>query len=298
MIQSSVDQTVVSTGGTAPMPAPRHGRRPVLRTLVLVAGSLFMVFPLIWLVSASLKPDSEIFSNPMALFSTVTFENYVQAWTSSGRPFWVYLANSLLVAVVACVGNVIACSMAGYVFARLRFPLRGAAFAMMIATLLIPHQVTVIPQFTIFRAFGWIDTYLPLVVPKFFAVDAFFVFLITQFIRSLPKELDEAARIDGCGSIRIYLRVILPLLTPALVSTAIFTFIWTYDDFFGQLIYINSPAKFTVPLALRMYIDATGTSSYGQMLAMSVVALAPVVAFFIVFQRRIVEGVATSGLKG
>ena len=280
--------------------SPRSGIRPgrVALYVAVTAVAIALIFPLIWMVSASLKPESEIFSNPGALFTSFELTNYVDGWNGTGRPFGMYMVNSLVVSLGAVVGNVIACSMAGYVFARLRFPFKAALFALMFVTIMLPHQVTLVPQYTLFRELGWLNTFLPLIVPKFLATDAFFVFLIVQFIRGIPRELDEAARIDGCGPIATFWRIILPLSAPALVTTAIFTFIWTYDDFFGQLIYLSSPQLFTVPLGLRVFLDSTGESSYGQMLAMSVVALVPVLVFFAIFQRRLVEGLATSGLKG
>ncbi|ACQ79182.1 binding-protein-dependent transport systems inner membrane component [Beutenbergia cavernae DSM 12333] len=269
-----------------------------MRYVVLTAAALLLLYPVLWMVMASLKPEDEIFSQPAALPGSLDWANYVEGWTGTGRSFGVYLLNSALVSTLSVVGNVLACSMAAYVFARLDFPFRRTLFAVMLVTIMLPFQVTLIPQYTLFRELGWLDTYLPLVVPKFLAVDAFFIFLMVQFIRGIPRELDEAARIDGCGPIRTFRRVIFPLLTPALVTTAIFTFIWTFDDFFGQLVYISSPSLFTVPLGLRVFIDTTGQSAYGPMLAMAVLALIPVVVFFLFFQKRLVSGLATSGLKG
>lgn len=280
-----------------------HGRRSpvssqVVRQFVLLVLALALIYPLIWLVFASLRPENMIFSDPTGLPLPPTGENYVKGWTGAGQPFSVFILNSIVLCGASIVGNVLACSIVGYVFARLEFPFRRTLFALMLATIMLPHQVTLIPQYTLFRELGWVDTYLPMIVPKFLAVDAFFVFLIVQFVRGIPRELDEAALIDGCGPMMIYWRIIFPLLMPALVTTAIFTFLWTYDDFFSQLIYISSPQKFTVPLGLRVFLDTTGESAYGAMLAMSVVALVPVVLFFLFFQKRIVDGVATSGLKG
>lgn len=284
--------------GTPVTPTRSRKHRRWLIYVVLTAIAVVLIYPLVWMVSASLKPESAIFSNPAALFTGLEVDNYLSGWTGTGRPFGAYILNSLIVGLGAVVGNVIACSMAGYVFARLRFPFKALLFALMLATIMLPHQVTLVPQYILFRDLGWLDSFLPLIVPKFFATDAFFVFLIVQFIRGIPRELDEAARLDGCGPIATYWRIILPLTTPALVTTAIFTFIWTYDDFFSQLIYLSSPDLFTVPLGLRVFLDTTGESAYGQMLAMSVVALLPVLIFFIVFQKRLVGGLATTGLKG
>lgn len=284
---------------TTTAPARRTSVSPqVVRQFVLAILALALIYPLIWLVFASLRPENLIFSDPTGLPLPPTGENYVKGWTGTGQPFGLYIINSIILCSACIVGNVLACSMVGYVFARLEFPFRRTLFALMLATIMLPHQVTLIPQYTLFRELGWIDTYLPMIVPKFLAVDAFFVFLIVQFVRGIPRELDEAALIDGCGPIMTYWRIIFPLLLPALVTTAIFTFLWTYDDFFSQLIYISSPQKFTVPLGLRVFLDTTGESAYGAMLAMSVVALVPVLVFFLFFQKRIVDGVATSGLKG
>lgn len=280
----------------------RNGRSvvspQVVRQFVLFILAALLVYPLVWMVFASLRPENLIFSDPTGLPIPPIGDNYVKGWSGTGQPFSVYIINSIFLCAACIVGNVLACSMVGYVFARLEFPFRRTLFALMLATIMLPHQVTLIPQYTLFRELGWVDTYLPMIVPKFLAVDAFFVFLVVQFVRGIPRELDEAALIDGCGPIATFWRIVLPLLTPALITTAIFTFLWTYDDFFSQLIYISSPQKFTVPLGLRVFLDTTGESSYGAMLAMSVVALAPVVVFFLFFQRRIVDGVATSGLKG
>ena len=197
----------------------------------------------------------------------------------------------------AIVGNLIACSLAAFAFARLRFPLKNLWFAIMLGTLMLPNHVTLIPQYILFSKLGWVNTVLPLIVPKFLATDAFFIFLLVQFIRTLPRELDEAARIDGCGFFGIYWRIIMPLAMPALASTAIFTFIWTYNDFLTPLIYLSSPEKATIPIALRSFMDAESGSTYGPLFAMSVVALIPIFGFFISAQRYLIRGVATTGLK-
>ncbi|MGW0994750.1 carbohydrate ABC transporter permease [Streptomyces sp. NPDC002520] len=174
----------------------------------------------------------------------------------------------------------------------------GLVTAVAIGTLLLPKEVLLIPQYLIFHKFGWVDTNLPLVVPKFLAVDAFFVFLNLQFMRGLPNELDEAAALDGCGPFRTFWHVLLPLTKPALATTAIFTFIWTWNDYFSQLIYLNSPARHTLPVGLRMFLDATSGSDLGPMFAMATVTLAPLFVLFVFFQRHLVQGIATTGFKG
>ena len=162
---------------------------------------------------------------------------------------------------------------------------------------MLPIHVVIVPQYILFSNLGWINTVLPLVVPKLLATDAFFVFLMVQFIRGIPRELDEAARIDGCGRAGIFLRVILPLMVPALATTTIFTFIWTWNDFFSQLIYLTDPHMYTVPVALRSFVDSTSSSSWGSMFAMSVVSLVPVFLAFLLGQRFLIKGIATTGIK-
>jgi multiple sugar transport system permease protein len=211
---------------------------------------------------------------------------------------WQFLANSLIVSVGSVIGNVVSCALAAYAFAWLRFRLRGPLFAFMIATILLPIHVVLIPQYTIFNKLELVDSFWPLILPKLLATDAFFVFLIVQFMRGLPRELGDAARMDGCGAVRTFLYVVLPLSRPALVTTAIFTFIWSWNDFLSQLIYLSSPENYTLPLALRLFIDQTSETSYGAMMAMSVLTLLPIALFFFAFQRLLVEGVATSGLNG
>lgn len=282
------------TSVRAPRIGARRGPRWT-RHLLLVPGVFLLLYPLGWLLNASFLPESAIFSGNQADY---TLENYINGWTGAGQPFWHFLVNSLVVAGLAAFGTVLSSSFAGYAIARLSFPLRSLALALVLVTIMLPHQVILIPQYTIFRELGWVDTFLPLIVPKFLATDGFFVFLFVQFIRGLPVELDEAARIDGCGPIRTFFQVTLPLLTPAIVTAAVFSFIWTFDDFLSQIVYLSSPGRYTVPMALRLFIDTTGQSSYGGMLAMSVVGLIPVTIVFLVLQRRLTEGIASSGLKG
>jgi multiple sugar transport system permease protein len=289
-------EPVSATPGTARRPV-RWGR--VALHAGCVAALLLVLYPLAWLVATSLKPADEVIASLRLLPGRLEWSNYTTALegvndVSVGQLLW----NSLLLSGGAVLGNVISCSLAAYAFARMRFRMRGPLFAFMIATIMLPHHAVLIPQYIIFNRLGMVNTYWPMILPKFLATDAFFVFLIVQFMRGLPRELEEAARIDGCGPFRSFLRVILPLTRPALVTTAIFTFIWTWNDFFTQLIYLFSPEKFTLTLALRSFVDASSTSAFGPMFAMSVIALLPIVLFFLAFQRFLVEGMASSGLKG
>ncbi|HZX07357.1 carbohydrate ABC transporter permease, partial [Kribbella sp.] len=212
-------------------------------------------------------------------------------------PFTRYLLNSALVVLGSILGNLVSCSMAAYAFARLEFTAKKLWFGIMLLSIMLPIHVVIVPQYILFSKLGWINTVLPLIVPKLLATDAFFVFLMVQFIRGIPRELDEAARIDGCGKASIFLRIILPLMVPALATTTIFTFIWTWNDFFSQLIYLTDPHMYTVPVALRSFIDSTSSSSWGSMFAMSVVSLVPVFLAFLLGQRFLIKGIATTGIK-
>jgi multiple sugar transport system permease protein len=189
--------------------------------------------------------------------------------------------------------------MAAYAFARLKFAGRGFWFAVMLITLMLPAQVTIVPRYILFNTFGWVGTYLPILVPKFLATDAFFVFLLVQFIRSLPKELDEAAIIDGCGKFGVFFRIIVPLATPALVTTALFTFLWTWDDFMSHLLYLTNPPIFSVARALRTFVgDAGAVSNWGGALAMSTLSMVPPFILFFSLQKYFVQGITTTGIKG
>jgi multiple sugar transport system permease protein len=286
----------------APSAEPGSGRRGTGRTLayhaVLCLASLAMLYPLLWMLASSLKPEDEIFGNVSLWPSSFSLASYWRGWSGLQVSFGRFFLNSLIISVLSVIGNVLSCSLAAYAVARLRFRGRGFWFALMLGTLMLPYHVTLIPQYILFLGLGWIDTFLPLVVPKFLAVDAFFIFLLVQFFRTLPRELDEAAEIDGCGAFGTYWRIILPLSLPALATAAIFTFIFTWDDFFGPLVYLNEMNSYTVQLGLRSFVDSTGKSDWGALFAMSTVTLLPVFGFFVCFQRLLIQGIATTGLKG
>lgn len=271
--------------------------RPVLIHVVLAGSALVMLYPVIWMVVSSLRPGNEIFRDPGILVKDLQIENYKAGWNALSEPFTRYLLNSAVVVLGAILGNLVSCSMAAYAFARLEFSGKKLWFAIMLLSIMLPIHVVIVPQYILFSQAGWINTFLPLVVPKLLATDAFFVFLMVQFIRGIPRELDEAARIDGCGRGGIFLRVILPLMVPALATTTIFTFIWTWNDFFSQLIYLTDPKMYTVPVALRSFVDATSSTSWGSMFAMSVVSLVPVFLAFLLGQRFLIKGIATTGIK-
>ena len=279
----------------------RQSRNPLVlaisRHLTMIAVLLIILYPLFWMVGASFRPSNEAFGTLAVWPENFTVQNYIDGWTLGSFTFSRYFLNSLVITLLAVVGNVVACSLAAYAFARLEFPLKRTMFALMLGTMLLPYHVTLVPQYVLFNELAWINTILPLTVPKFLATDAFFIFLMVQFMRTLPRELDDAARLDGCGHIGIFRRVVLPLSIPALGTTALFTFINTWNDFLGPLLYLNRPELWTVTLGLNSFLDATGESAFGPMFAMATLSLAPVVGFFFVAQRLLIEGIATSGLK-
>jgi multiple sugar transport system permease protein len=271
--------------------------RSILAHTLLVAASILMLYPLLWMLAASVRPENEIFTSPSIWPSEWSFDAYFRGWNGLRVSFGTFFANSFVIAILAVAGNLITCSLAAFAFARLEFGGRRFWFAMMLMTLMLPYQVTLIPQYVLFRNLGWVDTVLPLVAPKFLAVDAFFIFLMVQFFRGIPRELDEAAQMDGCSPWRIYWKIMLPLSLPVMTTAGIFTFIWTWDDFFGPLIYLNKMSQYTVMLGLRTFVDSTGESDYGGLFAMSVLSLVPIFLFFLFFQRLLIEGIATTGMK-
>lgn len=270
-----------------------------LTFLLVLAGACLTLFPLWWLLVSSFTVEDVVFRQSGLWPTEFTLDNYILGWRGiSGITFGRYFSNSFLVVILCIVGTLISSSMAAYAFARMEFDLKHVFFAIMLGTLMLPFHVTLIPRYIMFYKFGWVDSFLPLTVPSFFAVNAFFVFLMVQFMRSIPVELDHAAKVDGCGPIQLYLYIMLPLAMPALVTAAIFTFIWTWNDFFSQLIYLSNPLRYTIALALRAFQDATSASSFGQLFAMSILSLVPIFIFFVSAQRLLIEGIATTGFKG
>ncbi|MFC7850119.1 carbohydrate ABC transporter permease [Arthrobacter sp. NPDC057388] len=264
--------------------------------ILIVTGGV-MIYPLLWMVVSSLRSNELIFREPGLWLNSLEMGNYTDGWSALTHPFGHYMINSAVVVLGSILGNLISCSMAAYAFARLQFTGQKIFFGIMLLTIMLPFHVVIVPQYILFSQIGWVNTFWPLIVPKLLATDAFFVFLMVQFIRGIPRELDEAARIDGAGHPRIFLRVILPLMVPALATTTIFTFIWTWNDFFGALIYLTDPDMFTVPVALRAFVDSQSATSWGSLFAMSIVSLLPVFLVFLFGQRFLIKGIATTGIK-
>ncbi|WP_246636764.1 carbohydrate ABC transporter permease [Actinoplanes hulinensis] len=278
-------------------PPPKRHRPRFMRHVLLSAVGVLMMYPLLWMISSSLKPSNTVFTDESLWPAAVDLGNYARGWTALSEPFEIYLVNSLVIVILSIVGNLLSCSLAAYAFARLRFTGRKLFFAMMLGTMMLPGHVLVVPQYVMFDRLEWLNTYYPLLVPNFLATNGFYIFLMVQFMRSLPQELDDAARIDGCGPFRTFWKVIMPLCLPAFATTAIFTFISVWNEFFGPLLYLTDPELYTVPLALRQFMDSEGQSQWGEMFAMSFLSLAPVIGFFIAGQKYLVKGIATTGLR-
>ncbi len=267
-------------------------------TLLIIIGIL-IIYPLLWLIFSSFKADNEeIFGSLNLLPKKWTLDGYINGWKSSSQyGFSLFFKNTFKMVIPIVLLTIISSTIVAYGFARFDFPFKKILFGLMLSTLMLPNAVVIIPRYILFNYFKWIDTYKPFIVPSAFGGSAFFIFMMVQFLRSLPIELDESAKIDGCNSFVILWKILLPLSKPAIFSVGIFQFIWTWNDFFNPMIFINSTYKFTLSLALRMSHDTASLLDWNQVLAMSVVTLIPCVLIFFFSQKYFVEGIATSGLK-
>lgn len=277
----------------------KKGISRVLYHVLVSAFGFLMIYPLLWMVMSSFKDSSEIFRNAASLIpETFKFSNYSTGWKGfGGIPFSQFFKNSLFISAIATVGAVFSSAVIAYGFARLEFKFKKLWFGGMMLTMMLPFQIIMVPQFILFQKLGWVGSFKPLIVPYFFG-QGFFIFLIIQFMQGIPRELDEAAKIDGCSVYGIFGRIMLPLISPALVTSAIFSFMWRWDDFLAALLYLNTPSKYPVSLALKMFSDPSAQSDFGAMFAMATLSLAPIFFIFLFFQKYLVEGVATSGIKG
>lgn len=270
----------------------------IIRYTILILGALVMVYPLIWLFFSAFKPGNEIFNTSQLLPTEFTTIGFREGWRGSGQyTFGTYILNTFKLVIPVVAATVISPSLVAFGFARFDFPLKKICFNIMIATMMLPSSVMLIPRYLMYRDMGWLDTYLPFIVPALFATNAFFIFMFIQFFRGLPRELDESARIDGCSSWRLFVSILLPLSKPAIFSAVIFQFMWTWNDFFGPLIHINSVHKYPLVLGLRMSMDVTTSTNWNNVLAMALVSVLPLIVLFFSAQKHFIEGVATTGLK-
>jgi oligogalacturonide transport system permease protein len=298
---------ITLSAAATPDPAAAHLRRQArlraisagLRYGLLVLVGLVMLYPLVWLVGASFKTNAEIFASPGFLPADPTLDGYIEGWkTSTPYTFGHFFLNSMAIVIPKVIGTAISCTLVAYAFARFDFPFKRVMFGMVIATLLLPNVVTRIPQYLLFRDLGWLDTFLPLWVPSALAGDAFFVFMLVQFLRAIPRDMEEAARVDGATTFQTLIFIVVPMLAPALISVCLFQFMWTMNDFLGPLIYISSVEKYPVSLALKLSIDTTESFEWNRILAMSVLTILPSLIVFFMAQKYFIEGISTGGVKG
>lgn len=264
--------------------------------------AIVLIYPVIWLISSSFKENAEVFINAHKLIPKEWhFENYINGWKGFGNTtFATFFENSFITTGLSTLGYILSTSAIAYGFVRINFKGKKIWFATVMICMMLPKQVLMVPQYILFHKFGWVNSFTPIILPPFLAGPSspFFIFLIMQFMRGIPNELDESATIDGCGKFRIYWNIILPLVKPALVTVGIFAFYWQWEDFVGPLLYLNKPNLYTVSIALKLFSDPNNVTNWGNMFAMSTLSLVPVVLIFFIFQKYIVEGISTSGLKG
>ncbi|RXZ82502.1 carbohydrate ABC transporter permease [Paenibacillaceae bacterium] len=266
---------------------------------LLSALGFVMVYPLIWLFVSSFKTNKDIFGSSSLFTGNYVWDSYAKGWAGTGQyGFQDFFVNTFILVVPTVIFTIVSSVIVAYGFSRFRFPLQTFLFSLMMATLMLPDSSVLIPRYILFNKLGWLDTYLPFIMPAAFATSAFFIYMLVQFFRGLPRELDESAKIDGCNSFTILMRILLPLCKPAIFSVGIFQFMWTWNDFFNSIIYISSVKKYTVSLGLRMTLDTSSVVSWNQVLAMSVISIVPCVLLFFLAQKYFVEGISTTGLKG
>ena len=268
---------------------------------VIVCGlGLVMIYPLVWMVMSSFKETNTIFTTAGQLIpKKFVLTNYANGWRGFAKvTFATFFKNSLFIAIVATFGTVFSSAFVAFGLARCKFFGRRFLFVAMLLSMMLPAQVLMIPQYLWYQKLGWVGSYRPLIVPYYFAIQGFFIYLMINFIDGIPRELDEAAKIDGCSYYSIFSRIILPLITPALITASIFSFMWRWDDFLSALLYINESARYPVSLALKLFSDPGSSSDYGAMFAMATLSILPAVIIFICLQKYLVEGISTSGLKG
>lgn len=274
--------------------------KSIIYNAIILAIGLIMIYPLVWMIMSSFKETNSIFKTAGQLIPKKwVLDNYINGWKGfGGVSFGRFFSNSLFIAVVATIGTIVSSALVGFGFSRFQFRGKGILFAAMLASMMLPAQVLMIPQYLWYQKLGWVGSYLPLIVPYFFAIQGFFVYLIKNFIDGIPTELDEAAKIDGCSYYQIFMKIILPLLKPALTSACIFSFMWRWDDFLSALLYVQKSVQYPVSLALKLFCDPGSSSDYGAMFAMATISIIPSILIFLIFQRYLIDGISTSGLKG
>lgn len=277
----------------------RNTLNTFLRYFVLIAIGVCMIYPMVWMVGASFRDNNaEIFSSIGFIPKNPTLQGYIDGWNGTNYSYGHYMINTYLFVIPKVLGTIVSATITAYAFTRFHFKGKGFWYGLMLATLFLPQVVLNVPQFLLFTKIGWVDSYLPLVAPSFFACDTYFVFMMIQFMRSVPKELEEAAEIDGCNSFQRLLLIIVPMVQPAIVSSALFQFMWSSNDFMGPLIYINSTRKFPAALGLRLFMDTETGFQWNKVLALSIITILPSLVVFFLAQDQFVEGISAGGVKG
>ena len=274
----------------------------VIRYTVLIAVGIFMIYPLLWMIGATFKPNNEIFSGLNILPKKATFEGYLNAMKNYGGDIniWKAMLNTYSYVIPAVIFTIVSSTLTAYGFGRFKFFGRSVLFAILMSTLFLPQVVLNVPQYIMYNIFGWVGSklYLPLIVPSMFATETYFVFMLIQFLRNIPKELEEAAKIDGCNEIQTLIKVIVPMLKPALVSCALFKFMWASNDFLGPLLYVNNPAKYPATIFVKIAMDSDAGFAWNRILSTSLISILPSIIIFFIAQNQFVEGISAGGVKG
>ena len=274
----------------------------VIRYTVLTAVGIFMIYPLLWMIGATFKPNNEIFSGLNILPKKATFEGYIKAMKNYGGDIniWKAMLNTYSYVIPAVIFTIVSSTLTAYGFGRFKFFGRSVLFAILMSTLFLPQVVLNVPQYIMYNIFGWVGSklYLPLIVSSMFATETYFVFMLIQFLRNIPKELEEAAKIDGCNEIQTLIKVIVPMLKPALVSCALFKFMWASNDFLGPLLYVNNPAKYPATIFVKLAMDSDAGFAWNRILSTSLISILPSIIIFFIAQNQFVEGISAGGVKG
>ena len=274
----------------------------VIRYTVLIAVGIFMIYPLLWMIGATFKPNNEIFSGLNILPKKATFEGYINAMKNYGGDIniWKAMLNTYSYVIPAVIFTIVSSTLTAYGFGRFKFFGRSVLFAILMSTLFLPQVVLNVPQYIMYNIFGWVGSklYLPLIVPSMFATETYFVFMLIQFLRNIPKELEEAAKIDGCNEIQTLIKVIVPMLKPAIVSCALFKFMWASNDFLGPLLYVNNPAKYPATIFVKLAMDSDAGFAWNRILSTSLISILPSIIIFFIAQNQFVDGISAGGVKG
>lgn len=264
--------------------------------LIVLAGAALMILPFLWMLSTSLKPEAKVFASPPQWIpDPIQWSNFSKSL--SVLPFGVYYRNTVIITAATILGDVLTAALVAYGFARFRFPGRGVLFVLVLSTIMLPVQVMIIPRFILFKELRWIDTFIPIILPAFLGGSAFYIFLLRQFFLTIPRELDDAAKIDGLGTLGIFSRIMLPLSKPSLAIVAIFSFLYNWNDFFSPLIFLNSESKYTLALGLN-FLKGHFFSTVSLLMAAAVLAMVPCLLLFFVAQKYFIQGVVFTGVKG